>query len=167
MTRPSKDVYFMNLARLVASRATCVRRAVGCVLVDRDSHVIATGYNGVPRGMPHCTDGATCAGAREQSGRGLDRCLAIHAEQNALLQCRDTREIRVAYVTTAPCIHCLKLLMNTGCEVIRYDECYPDPDTTANLTCLWEASGITGPARSMLRAWVPRLVLEGGPRESV
>jgi dCMP deaminase len=140
--RPSKEEYFMSMANLVASRATCVRRAVGCVLVNKDGHVLATGYNGVPRGMPHCIDGDHCPGSRESSGQGLDQCLAVHAEQNALLQCRDVREIDTAYVTTSPCIHCLKLLMNTSCRVIVYREAYKGSvfnNTEASV--LWNQSG--------------------------
>jgi tRNA(Arg) A34 adenosine deaminase TadA len=58
-------------------------------------------------------------------GKGLDLCEAIHAEQNALLQCRDTKEIEVAYVTASPCVTCVKLFMNTGCKRIVFLEEYP------------------------------------------
>lgn len=129
--RPGKDEYFLNMTRLVASRSTCLRRAVGCVLINHRGHVLATGYNGVPAGAPHCNqpdDTLTpapglsyphaCAGAEEASGVGLDGCDAIHAEQNALLQCGDVFEIETAYVTTAPCVTCTKLLLNTGCRRI-------------------------------------------------
>lgn len=122
--RPSSDEYFLAMAALVSLRATCRRRRVGCVLVDRHKHVLATGYNGVARGVTHCIDRA-CAGANLPSGKGLDLCEAIHAEQNALLQCRDAKEIDTAYITASPCITCVKLFMNTGCNRIVFLEEYP------------------------------------------
>ena len=124
MERISKDEYFSELALLVSRRATCSRRMVGCVLVSARGHVLATGYNGVPRGHTHCID-TPCAGASMPSGTGLDHCEAIHAEQNALLQCRDVMEIHTAYVTAMPCMTCTKLLLNTGCQRIVYVEPYP------------------------------------------
>lgn len=128
--RPDTDTYFCNLALVVATRATCVRRQVGCVLVNSHNHVLATGYNGVPAGQKHCIDEA-CAGAHYPSGQGLDACEAIHAEQNALLQCRDVHDIVTCYVTTAPCITCVKLLLNTSCRVIVYINDYPHSDASA------------------------------------
>jgi dCMP deaminase len=124
MERPDIHVYMVGLALLASTRATCCRRRVGCVLVDKHNHIMATGYNGVPRGMAHCTD-EPCAGATMASGTGLDKCLATHAEQNALLQCRDVEAIAAAYCTTAPCMTCIKLLMNTGCRTIYFLEDYP------------------------------------------
>lgn len=123
--RISKPDYFMLMAQVVAMRATCKRRSVGCVLVDYNDHVIATGYNGVPKGMPHCID-THCPRADCISGQGLDLCDAIHAEQNALLQCGDVSKIKSCYTTTFPCIHCLKLLMNTNCRFIFYQQDYPN-----------------------------------------
>lgn len=124
--RPSISVYMMGIALMAASRATCVRRSVGCVLVNRLNHILATGYNGVPRGMVHCAL-MKCPGAEAPSGQSLDGCMATHAEQNALLQCKDVEEITTAYVTAQPCITCVKLLMNTGCRSIVYLEPYPHP----------------------------------------
>lgn len=124
--RPSHDEYFMRMAALVASRSTCVRRSVGAVLINKRNHVLATGYNGRPSGETHCEglDGDPCSGAVMGTGTGLDLCEAIHAEQNALLQCRDVHEIVACYTTTFPCVHCLKLLLNTSCERIVYCEDY-------------------------------------------
>lgn len=123
--RLSKHEYFSKMARLVSLRATCARRRVGCVLVNSRGHVLATGYNGVPAGCVHCID-KPCPGAAFSSGQGLDACQAIHAEQNALLQCREVNEIKTAYVTTQPCMTCIKLLLNTSCSLIVYNEPYPD-----------------------------------------
>ena len=124
MERISKDEYFSDMACLVSRRSTCTRRSVGCVLVNHLGHILATGYNGVPRGHNHCID-TPCAGAGLPSGTGLDACEAIHAEQNALLQCKDVMEIHTAYVTAMPCMTCTKLLLNTGCQRIVYVEPYP------------------------------------------
>ena len=134
--RPSIEEYFLLMAYVVSSRGTCARRKVGCVLVSTDKKVLATGYNGVPSGFDHCTD-TPCQGAVFQSGLGLDKCEAIHAEQNALLQVSDTKNIDTAYCTTAPCIHCVKLLLNTGCQRIVFSEDYPHSDSKA----LWTRHG--------------------------
>lgn len=124
MSRPSVDEYYLRNALLVASRATCARRAVGCVLVNDLGHVLSTGYNGKPRNMLHCTD-APCLGAYAASGTHLDKCQAVHAEQNALLQCKDTEDIYTAYITASPCITCVKMLLNTSCQRIVFAEQYP------------------------------------------
>jgi len=145
--RPNVDEYFMEMARLVSSRSTCVRRAVGCVLVDAKNRVLATGYNGVPTGQEHCNEPVmvemtnmthknrrlqlvfekSCPGSTEvKSGQSLDSCFAVHAEQNAVLQCPDTDRIVRAYVTAFPCTSCAKLLLNTGCRDIIYDQEYGD-----------------------------------------
>ena len=124
MSRISRDRWAMELAKITSLRSTCSRRRVGCVLLNGRGHVIATGYNGVAAGLPHCID-IPCPGARMASGTGLDDCQAIHAEQNALLQCRNVYEVEVAYVTTSPCITCVKLLLNTSCQRIVFVEEYP------------------------------------------
>lgn len=84
--RPNWDQYFMQLADLAAQRSNCMKRAVGCVLV-REKRVISTGYNGTPRGMNNCKDGGCkrCNTAIK-AGVGLDTCLCLHAEENALLE---------------------------------------------------------------------------------
>ena len=122
--RPSKDEYFLEIATVVAKRSTCIRRSVGCVLVSEEGTILSTGYNGTPRLAPHCTD-APCAGASYDSGMGLDHCASIHAEQNALAQCADPTRIHAAYMTTSPCMSCMKLLLASTCQIIiapeRYD----------------------------------------------
>ncbi len=123
--RPQTDEYFLQMAALVATRSTCVRRSVGCVLVDRHRRVLATGYNGVAAGVAHCIDNP-CAGAGASSGTELDKCDAIHAEQNAILQCNFVEKIEVAYITVSPCVTCTKLLLNTGCKKIVFIEEYAD-----------------------------------------
>ena len=109
------DNYILSIVDVVASRATCPRRAVGCVIVDKNRHIKATGFNGVPKGFAHCID-HPCGGQNGTSGTGLDKCLATHAEQNALMQCSDINTIDTIYISTSPCIHCTKLIMNTSCK---------------------------------------------------
>ena len=122
--RPEWDEYFMNIAKVVSSRGSCIRRQVGCVLINSRNQIIATGYNGKARGLIHCFDDP-CKGAYSSSGTKLGDCSAIHAEANALLQCSDVYNIHKAYITTAPCVDCTKLFLNTSCEEIVYLEEYP------------------------------------------
>lgn len=114
--RPSLDEYLMRLAEVAATRSTCARRSVGCVLADAKGRVLSIAYNGVPSGVEHCKGGTPCQGVELPSGQ--DSCEAVHAEQNAILQCREPDRIATAYVTLSPCKACLKLLLNTGCERI-------------------------------------------------
>lgn len=147
--RPDLNLYFMRMARLVATRSTCLRRAVGCVLVDERGHVLSTGYNGVARGEEHCNQPRivprsawsgpdseyfihACPAAQSQSGMNLEGCRAVHAEQNALLQCRDPYAIETIYVTTAPCDSCLKLFLNTSAKKLIVGEWYKRSDGTDN-----------------------------------
>lgn len=159
--RLSRDEWALKLALLTAQRTTCCRRAVGCVLLNARGHVLSTGYNGVAAGLPHCNhveneilhDGLAgvpvfphaCSGAKAPSGTNLDGCQAIHAEQNALLQCRDMYAIHTAYVTASPCMTCCKLLLNTSCQRIVYVEEYPHSAAKD----LWTGAG---------RAWEQLLV---------
>lgn len=84
--RPSWDTYFMHLSDLAARRSNCMKRRVGCILV-KDSRVVATGYNGTPRGLRNCNEGGCDrCNANAPCGTGLDRCLCMHAEENALLE---------------------------------------------------------------------------------
>ena len=127
--RPSWNEYFLQLARQAATRSTCLRRQVGAVLV-RDKRVLATGYNGAPRGVSHCLD-VGCL--REQlgipSGERHELCRAIHAEQNAIIQAAVhgvAIEGATLYCTHQPCILCAKMLINCGVREIHYVEGYPD-----------------------------------------
>lgn len=136
MLRPSFDETWLEVAQVLAKRGTCVRRKVGCVLTDRNGICLGTGYNGTGRLQPHCIS-SRCSGATLLSGTGLDNCLAIHAEQNALLSCVDTSKIHNCYTTTAPCIQCVKMLLNTECQNIIFMEEYPHLDTKN----IWEKAG--------------------------
>jgi dCMP deaminase len=132
--RPSKDTMLLSMAGLLGQLGTCFRRKVGCILVNKHWHIIGSGYNGVAKGEPHCSE-SPCPGAQCESGQGLELCEAIHAEQNALLQCRDVQEIAICYVTTSPCVHCVKLLMNTGCHTIYFLNEYADVKQAKQLWC--------------------------------
>lgn len=144
--RPTIEEVAMETARAWARRSTCLRRQVGCVLLDRKGRVLSVGYNGVASGMPHCNERSlghpvesgigglvaravtypyACSGALSPSGTNLDGCGAIHAEQNALIQCRNPDAIHLAICTTAPCVTCVKLLAQTGCRRIVFAESYP------------------------------------------
>ena len=136
--RPSKIQYYCDLASVVSSRASCCRRAVGCVLVDNSGHILATGYNGPPSGLPNCTLDQPCPGAKLPSGEGHEKCEAVHAEQNALLQCKVVEHIHGCFVTTSPCITCVKLLMNTPCQTIVFLE---EHVTSAPAKELWQRMG--------------------------
>lgn len=112
MTRPSYDRWFLDIAEVVSRRSTCIRRKVGAVVVSHDNRILTTGYNGVPSGLPHCID-SPCGGHIHKSGEGLDACIALHAEQNAIARLREPHEATTLYCTTGPCIMCTKLIMAT------------------------------------------------------
>lgn len=123
--RPSRPDTMMGVARLLAQRSTCQRRRVGAVLVDDRHRILATGHNGVPMNSPHCLD-HPCPGVGLPSGTGLDLCRAVHAEMNAMLFCPDVMKIDTLYVTTSPCMLCIRMLLNTSCQHIIYGELYQD-----------------------------------------
>ena len=120
--RPGWEEYFMEVARTVATRATCPRASVGAVLV-RDHRILTTGYNGAPRGIAHCTE-AGCIVVNDHCQR------ATHAEANAIVQGAlhgVGLQGATAYCTHQPCVNCSKLLISAGVTKIVYDQPYPDP----------------------------------------
>jgi len=127
--RPSWDEYFLEMTKLVAKRATCLRRRVGAILV-KDKRILATGYNGAPRGLKHCLDiGCVREKLKIPSGERQELCRALHAEQNALIQAslygisvRDS----TLYATNQPCAICAKMLINAGIKEIVTSGDYPD-----------------------------------------
>ena len=128
--RPSWDEYFMQMAELTAQRSTCLRRHVGAVIVQ-DKHVVATGYNGAPKGVAHCAEMGGCL--REKmgipSGERHELCRALHAEQNAIIQAAtlaQSSEGASIYITHQPCIICAKMIINAGIKRIVVKEGYPD-----------------------------------------
>ncbi len=127
--RPSWDAYFMQIAHLVATRATCPRRSVGAVLV-RDRRILATGYNGAPRGISHCPDHGHERDWPEGCLKAGHCIRALHAEQNALLQAAmigTPCDGATIYVTCQPCNTCAKMIINAGIVRVIYEGDYPDP----------------------------------------
>ena len=117
-----KREYFLHIAKAVAAATTCPKRAVGCVIVDVHDHIIATGYNGVAKNQAHCKGSGNALEYFTDGSRVdcADGCKAVHAEQNALLQCFDVNSIHAAYLTYSPCMPCAKLFANTSVKVIYY-----------------------------------------------
>jgi len=118
----------MTITRQVAERSTCQRAKVGAVIV-RDRNILATGYNGSPAGLPHCLEaGCLIYESRTPDGEIEQNCYrTIHAEINAITQAaKNGAAIRDAdiYVTHTPCIHCLKVLINTGIRNIYFEKEY-------------------------------------------
>ena len=121
--------YFMQIANLISFRSTCIRRKIGAVAV-RDDFIISTGYNGAPKGEPHCLDiGCIREQLKIKSGERHELCRAVHAEQNLICQAayngvkmKDT----TVYCTHKPCGICAKLLINSGVIKVVYQHDYPD-----------------------------------------
>ncbi len=127
--RPSWDKYFLEIARIVSKRSTCLRRQVGAIIV-KDKRILATGYNGAPTGIEHCeTAGCLRKDLKIPSGQRHELCRGLHAEQNALIQAA-RYGINVAegilYCTNHPCIICSKMLINAGIKDIVILSGYPD-----------------------------------------
>ncbi|MBF0493678.1 MAG: cytidine/deoxycytidylate deaminase family protein [Candidatus Omnitrophica bacterium] len=127
--RPSWDEYFMNIARLVATRSTCMRRQVGAVVV-KGKQILATGYNGAPAGLAHCEKkGCVRQKLNIPSGERHELCRALHAEQNAFLQAAKhgvSLDGSTVYITNQPCSICAKMIINVGVKKIIFGGDYPD-----------------------------------------
>ena len=119
----------MEIAQVVSTRSTCVRRHVGAVLV-KNRQILATGYNGVPRGLTHCAErGCLRDELGVPSGERHELCRGLHAEQNAIIQAAyHGAAIAGAelYCTHQPCVVCAKMLVNAGIEVVHFAGPYPD-----------------------------------------
>lgn len=129
MERLSWDDYFMEITRLVAKRSTCLRRQIGAVIV-RDKRILATGYNGAPRGLPHCSEtGCLREKMGIPSGQKQELCRGLHAEQNAIIQAA-LSGVSIAdsqlYSVTRPCIVCAKMIINAGIKRVIFEDSYPD-----------------------------------------
>jgi len=139
MERPSWDEYFMDIARLVARRSTCLRRQVGAVMV-KEKNILATGYNGTPSGIAHCAEtGCLREQLKVPSGERHELCRGLHAEQNAIIQAA-RHGVNISgstlYCTNSPCIICTKMLINAGVRAVIYLDGYPD---TLSMDMLREA----------------------------
>lgn len=134
-TRPGIHTYFMNIAKVVATRSTCLRHHVGAVII-KNNHIITTGFNGAPSGLPHCLD-VGCIRDKENipSGTRTERCKSVHAEINAIIQAAlhgvSTKDATL-YCTHQPCSSCAKAIINAGIVAVVYEIDYPD-DVTIEL----------------------------------
>ena len=140
--RLSVDEYYVEIALTVAKRATCLRNKVGAVIV-RDNHILTTGYNGAPRGLAHCLDIGCLRNAQNiPSGTMHEKCRAVHAEQNAIIQAA-LHGLQTSgstlYCTHQPCILCTKMIINAGIKHVIYVNAYPDPDSMA----FFKEAGVT------------------------
>lgn len=133
--RPSIDYTMLRICNVLEARSTCIKRSVGCVMVDSFGRIMATGYNGVATGQPHCNTQKLvqmhplnpvvaqyphACNEGKPFPSGADLCEAVHAESNALIQCDDADKIFTCYTTWSPCFRCVKELLNTGCKRIVF-----------------------------------------------
>ena len=129
MERPSLDEYFMEIAKVVAKRSTCLRQKVGAVIV-KDKRILATGYNGAPSGLPHCDEvGCMRQKLGVPSGERQELCRGVHAEQNAIIQAAKfgiSVDGATLYSTHCPCIVCAKIIINAGIKRVVYGRDYAD-----------------------------------------
>jgi dCMP deaminase len=126
--RPTWDAYFMNIAKVVATRGNCIKRKVAAIIV-KDRRVISTGYNGTPRGAKNCNEGG-CPRCNHlaESGTALDECLCCHGEENAITQAAYhgiSLKGSTLYTTFAPCLLCTKMIINSGIAEVVYNQDYP------------------------------------------
>lgn len=155
--------YHMGIAKMVSAKSTCPSRQVGAVLVDPETNIIiATGYNGAPRGLPHC--GPECS--NRQSGGDWGKCNALHAELNVIIACalagKSTKGAWL-YLTTTPCVFCARAIVNAGVARVLATSAYPHAEAIEMLA----AAGIetelhTGVPLPKIRYRYEYGVTEGG-----
>jgi dCMP deaminase len=134
--RPSWDEYFMNIAKVVATRSNCMKRKVAAIIV-KEKRVTSTGYNGTPRGAKNCNEGGCPrCNSMAESGTALDECLCCHGEENAITQAAyhgTSLKGSTLYTTYAPCLLCTKMIINCGIAEVVYNQEYPLNDRAMNL----------------------------------
>jgi dCMP deaminase len=136
LPRPGWDQYFMDIARVAASRSNCLKRKVAAIIV-REKRIISTGYNGTPRGTKNCNEGG-CGRCNDlaASGTHLDECLCSHGEENAIVQAAYHGvglSGSTIYSTFAPCLMCAKMIINSGIAEVVYNRDYPLNDSAFRL----------------------------------
>ncbi len=135
--RPSWQTYFMDITFLVAKRSTCLRRAVGALIV-KDKRILTTGYNGAPTGIKHCIEiGCLREELNVPSGEKHELCRGIHAEQNAIIQAAYhgvSIKDATLFCTNMPCSICAKMIINAGIKKIYYHSGYADAMSKEMLT---------------------------------
>ena len=130
MTRPSKDEYYLDIARAVAKRSTCLRRQYGAVIVKNDE-IVATGYNGAPRGVTDCLTTGECWREKHRvpHGERYEACISVHAEQNAIISAARSEMIGAKMYLAgfgsgieigdpAPCVLCARMIVNAGIDEV-------------------------------------------------
>lgn len=132
--RPSRERYYLDIAKSVAARATCDRKHVGAIIVDRHDRIISTGYNGSAKGTPHCDD----VGHELVNIDGRDSCVrTLHAESNAIDRASGVDMAGASlYVTVTPCYDCAKRIINAGISHVYYGEHYNSRKTEMTLSLL-------------------------------
>jgi len=128
------DEYWMKIVNDVATRSTCLRRQIGALVV-KNNVIVSTGYNGAPKGFPHCLD-VDCRRDKLNiaSGERHEECVGVHAEQNALLQAGRDAEGATLYVNAYPCKICAKLIINAGIIKVVITGDYSDKEGLEYLT---------------------------------
>jgi dCMP deaminase len=118
------EAYYIKMLEQIATRATCPRRQVAAIITDNRNRILGTGYNGPPRGLPHCID-TPCPGAHDEPGN-TSSCFAVHAEANAIINCSELFRAEIVYCTNLPCFECAKLIANTNIKKVFYRHDYAD-----------------------------------------
>ena len=127
MDRIGKDAYYLSIAAEVSKRSTCLRRQYGAVIVKNDE-IVATGYNGAPRGDPNCCDEGACWRERNNipHGEQYEKCVAVHAEANAIISASRNEMLGSTLYLSGfegfgcpidgpePCVMCSRLIKNAG-----------------------------------------------------
>mgnify|MGYP003292134848 CR=1 FL=1 len=131
--RPNKREYYLNIALAVSKRSTCVRRHYGCVIV-KDDIIIATGYNGSPRGEENCCDKGACGRQEAERYTGYENCTSVHAEQNALIAAsRDRLQGATLYLACEEYARDEELFELLCQETYRWAENEDDPPVPCNI----------------------------------
>lgn len=130
--RPSWDYYFLSMAEVAKTRANCLGSTHAGAVIVKDKYIVATGYNGTPIGIPNCEDkgcercAKRAAGALSK-GQDRDKCICVHAEQNAIAQAAYhgiSTKGGTMYVTVKPCSNCAKLIINAGIQEVVFANDY-------------------------------------------
>jgi len=122
--RLSWDEYFLKILIATSERSTCPRAVVGAI-ITKDNKIIATGYNGAPNDMPHCTDVGCAVGEDDHCHR------AVHAEINAIIQASGSSQGGTLYCTHKPCLNCSKAIIQAGIKEVKYIYEYYDNQSKA------------------------------------
>ena len=133
--RPPIHGTYMRIAEVMAERSTCPRANVGSVVVSQDRRLLSVGYNGAPRGAPHCTD----VGCRVIDGHCVR---AVHAELNALLNLEGRAEGGTMYVTHAPCVRCAGAIAQAGIRTVIYWHDYGSKEEHMDTEYMYKQAGV-------------------------